>query len=401
MKQSTLFAAKRTIAPQRYVRPGGFSLVELLIALALGLVIVAAMSQLFVNISRTNIEMAKTNSQIENARFAMQFLQGDIIHAGFWGGFIPEFDDLTVPGTPTDLPTAKPTPVCLPYTAPADWNDSYRDALFGIPVEVYGPTATPAGCGAVVTDRLAGTDLLIVRHASTCVAGEANCEAFSASKLYVQVSNCEDDAQRVELDPGEYILQELDCATVEARRKYVQNIYYIRDWANVNAPKDGIPTLVRSEFDVTGGIPQQQAPVALVEGIERFRVEVGIDRDSQTGELIHQDAPILWVDVDSRTTPSNRGDGVPETGFERCLSEDVGCTAVELSNVVAVKLYLLARANEVTQGYTDTKSYTLGSAPAEVFNNGFKRHLFSATIRINNVAGRRETPFDPSEVVIP
>ena len=117
---------------------------------------------------------------------------------------------------------------------------------------------------------------------------------------------------------------------------------------------------------------------------------------------IDQEVAVDWVDEDVRTTPRNRGDGVPETEFERCLSEDVGCTVEELANVVAVKLYILARANEPTAGYTDSKSYTLGSAAAETFAspaNTFKRHLFNATIRINNVAGRRETPFDPSEVV--
>jgi type IV pilus assembly protein PilW len=382
--------SKCTALPHRWPRQQGLSLIELLIALVLGVIIVIAMSQLFVNISRANTEMAKTNSQIENARFAMQFLQGDIVHAGYWGGFLPEFDDFALPGAPGDVPVAKPTPVCLPFDV-ATWDEAYRESLIGIPLEVYGPGAMPAGCNAIVTDRVADTDLLIVRHAATCVAGDAGCEAFNAAKLYLRVSNCNSDVDRYELDPdpATYVVKERDCTALAARRKFIQNIYYIRSWAN--AVGDGIPTLVRSEFDLVGSALEQKAPVALVEGVERFRVEVGIDRQSQTGGWIDYTAAIVWQDDDFKTTPINRGDGVPEAGFERCLSEDAACTVGLMTNVVAVKMYLLARANEATQGYTDEKSYTLGLEDVPAFNDSFKRHVFSATVRINNVAGRRET----------
>jgi type IV pilus assembly protein PilW len=384
--------------PVARARQRGLSLIELMVALALGLIIVAALAQLFVNISRTNLEMAKTNSQIENARFAMQFLQNDIVHGGYWGGYIPDFDDFTVEGEPDHEPTSKPNPVCQAYTT-ADWDVAYRDSLLGIPVEVYGPGALPSGCGVVVTDRLADTDLLIVRHAGTCVAGDADCEAVGSGKLYLRVSNCVDDTESYELDPNEpTLIQQLDCTTSEGRRKFVQNIYYVRDYAYVAGDK--IPTLMRSEFDLTpGGNLEQQAPVELVEGIERFWVELGIDRKSQTGQDSNYSA-IVWVDEDSRTTPRNRGDGVPEAGFERCRSEDTGCEIDDLTNVVAVKIYLLARASEATAGYTDSKTYTMGSLNVAAFNDGFKRHVFNSTVRINNIAGRRETPFDPNEVGI-
>ena len=138
------FCTVMKTCPVARSRHRGLSLIELMVALVLGLIIVAALVQLFLNISRTNQEMAKTNSQIENARFAMQFLQNDIVHAGYWGGYIPDFDDFSTDGTPNHEPTAKPDPVCQAYN-PAD--ETYRDSLLGIPVEVYGPTALPNGCG--------------------------------------------------------------------------------------------------------------------------------------------------------------------------------------------------------------------------------------------------------------
>ncbi|UUZ48426.1 hypothetical protein LP420_37485 [Massilia sp. B-10] len=58
-----------------------FSLIELMISIGLSLVIVAALAAIMLNISRTNTEMAKSNSQIESGRFAIQVLENDLIHA--------------------------------------------------------------------------------------------------------------------------------------------------------------------------------------------------------------------------------------------------------------------------------------------------------------------------------
>jgi type IV pilus assembly protein PilW len=57
-----------------------------------------------------------------------------------------------------------------------------------------------------------------------------------------------------------------------------------------------------------------------------------------------------------------------------------------------VKLYVLARADAPTTGYLDSKTYALGTVALGPFNDGYKRHVFSTTVRINNVAGRRLTP---------
>ena len=177
-------------------RTSGLSLIELMVALALGIVIVAALSELFVNISRTNLEMARTNSQIENARFSMLFLQDDIVHAGFWGAYVPQFDDLSLTDIPDDVsvlggtPLAIPDP-CKPYE---EWDDvgdadyvSYRNELIGIPLEVT--SAAPGTCGGIVVFQEPNTDVLVVRHAETCEPNIGNCDdTGTAGQLYFQPS---------------------------------------------------------------------------------------------------------------------------------------------------------------------------------------------------------------------
>lgn len=414
----------RTRFPALYRLQAGFSLVELMVAITLGLLIAVALIALFLNIARANSEMAKTNSQIENGRFTLQLLQLDIAHAGFWGGYVPQFDDHTVADIPADVPTAVPDP-CLLYSTP--WTAAHITNLIGIPVQAYSDTP-PSGAGCVTdmaTNKQPNTDVLVVRHAETCVAGSGgNCEADSANKLYFQSSlsyhlplprpvpepNCPtgqtaDTAAYTLGTVGFNTLHKKDCtALVTEKRKFISNIYYIRDYAR--AVGDGIPTLMLSQFDLGGGVLAHQTAIPLIEGIEGFRVEFGIDSLSDTGAAVDYTAAINWADPDNLISPTNRGDGTPDGAFVRCPvpaavldttppskhPAAAVCTVAQLTNVVAVKLYVLARAETATLGYTDSKTYALGSTTLGPYNDGFKRHVFSTTVRLNNISIRRETP---------
>src|SRR5688572_4128831 len=68
-------------------RHRGFSLIELLISLALGLMLMAGLVGVFVNASQANREFHRASEQIENGRYAMDVLMNDLHHAGFYGPF--------------------------------------------------------------------------------------------------------------------------------------------------------------------------------------------------------------------------------------------------------------------------------------------------------------------------
>uniref|UniRef100_UPI0026215670 PilW family protein n=1 Tax=Pseudomonas sp. TaxID=306 RepID=UPI0026215670 len=65
------------VAPQ-----SGFSLIEMLVVVAISLLMMVAILQLFLDVTRTQDEMAKTNAQMENGRFAIQVIKDDVIHGG-------------------------------------------------------------------------------------------------------------------------------------------------------------------------------------------------------------------------------------------------------------------------------------------------------------------------------
>lgn len=373
----------------------GFGLVELMVSMTIGLVIVAALVAMFAGTSRNNREMASANSVIENGRFAIQLLEDDLVHAGYWGTWVPRFDNPTFADLPDDVPTAVPDP-CLAYD-PGVWDAAYYSDLLGIPVQAYEADDVALPCAALLANRGADSDVLVVRHAEMCVPGVGGCEDDIAGDIYIQSSLCATEPTPMVIGPepdAAFALTARNCAALAEKRKFISHIYYVRDYARVAG--DGIPTLVRSEFDLVGGVLSHQPPVALIEGVDTLRVEIGIDDTSRTGELVDNSAAIDWlVDPDdplAKNVARNRGDGIPDGDFVRCTAA-TPCTAEQLTNATAVRVYVLARSREPTTGYTDTKEYQLGASGAVgPFNDGFKRHVYATTTRLINVSGRRERP---------
>jgi type IV pilus assembly protein PilW len=359
------------------LRQAGFSLVELMVAMVISLLIMAAVLTLFLDVTRTNDDMAKTNVQIENGRFSLQMIGNDLMHAGFWDGYIPEYDDLTATTEPAGYPdTFTPPEPCLGF---ASWTPAYTDNLLRMPVQSF--PEVPAGCEGIVKNHKVDTDVLVVRHINNCVADSDDCDASNPSRVYFQTSFCsEASPYDYVLDKSGFTLQKRDCENPADKRRLVMHIYFIRD----------DDTLMRAEF-VAGDDPDTEWSVQpMIDGVEHFVVELGVDNLSDSGEDVDYEQPVLWADPLNKVSPRNRGDGAPDGDFVRCPED--GCDIEQLLNVVAAKLYLLVRSPQESVGYTDNKTYTLGSADPVTPGDSFKRHLYSTSVRLHNVSARRETP---------
>ena len=344
----------------RHMRQAGFTLVELMVSMVIGLLIVLALITLLINVNRNNSEMAKTNRQIENGRFALQVLQNDLVHAGFWGRLGYSMVAKSFP--PFPVPTDIPNPCVV-----TGWDDPYKSNLLAIPVQGFSNGSTLLGCN--VSGVLASSDVLVVRHANTCTAGTANCDGGTDTGPHIQVSACRSEVPpeaRYVIDSAAFPLREKNCTTIAARSKVVSNIYYL-------ATSNNLPTLMRVSL-VNGAY---STPQPLIEGIEAFRLEYGIDTLGKNG-----------LPINTAAVPPNPADGSADT-YVSCAP----CTLVQLANIVAVKIHVLARNLEATPGYTDSKSYQLGATAAiAAANDGFKRHVYSTTVRLVNPSGRREAP---------
>src|SRR5262249_25624394 len=95
----------------------GFSIVELMVALTIGLLLLTLLAVILSNASRSQRETFLAAEQIENGRYAVDMLSDDIHHAGFWGYYsgtltapagLPEPRDTST--APPQAPQASPPP---------------------------------------------------------------------------------------------------------------------------------------------------------------------------------------------------------------------------------------------------------------------------------------------------
>lgn len=323
-------------------RQQGLTLVELMIAITLGLMILAGATTIFVRNSRTGDEIKKANQQIENGRYASALLADDLKNAGY----LAEFD-------PTQLPTPTAPDPCATDLA------SLKAAL-SMPVQGYDNGATVPSC---ISDYKTNTDIIVVRRASTCALGEPGCDAAVSGAVYFQASGCNSATELGSGNVDNYYAMDtvqtnltrkrVDCsATLAPVHQYRVHIYFI---ANNYKTGDGIPTLKRAELGASGF-----SVVPLVEGIEDLQIEYGID---------------------NLTTPT----GAPDSFTSSPASDQA------MRNTVAARLHLLARSTTPSLGHADTKTYSLGTGVSHTpsaADAAYKRHVYEATVRINNTAGR-------------
>src|SRR5258708_6514528 len=153
----------------------GYTIIELMIAITISLIILASLVSIFANNSRTRAEIERANQQTENGRYALQLITDDLHNAGYFAEFNPAL-----------LPT--------PLTKPDPCDVSVAGLNGAIPIAVQGYD-NGAGAPACLVDVRAGTDILVVRHASTCAVGSAGCDPNLANDAYFQASDCNNIAE--------------------------------------------------------------------------------------------------------------------------------------------------------------------------------------------------------------
>ncbi|MDX1610252.1 MAG: PilW family protein [Halofilum sp. (in: g-proteobacteria)] len=323
-------------------RQTGFSLTELMIAAVIGLLLLGGVITISISSSRTQRELEQVGRQVENGRYAIEFLGDSLRHAGYYG----EYYQLASP------PGALPDPCS---TALGDIEDAMP-----LPIQGYdNPTGVPPISCLSDAQHRDGTDILVIRRVSTSptdIASLTNNDLYlqtrADSHVLAQATGSEDASS-----PGSFTLDKRDGSTANIRKFHVE-IYFI----GPNA--DNVPTLKRLMIGPAGGSLAFQEQ-ELVDGIEYFEIEYGIDRS---------------------------GDGSPnETAAGTGDAYETTPTVAEFADVVALKVHLVARSIGTLAGHTDTKTYDLGlETDVGPLNDGFRRRAYSMTTRATNIALRRE-----------
>ena len=373
----------------------GFSLVEMMIAMTIGLMITAGLVTIFANTSNSQQEMRRSSQQIENGRYAMDVISQDFQVTGYFGSY-----------RKITAPAVAPDPCSLAL--------SDIQASINLPVQVYQAASLtadpilPASCAAYLpsTNLSNGSDVVVIRRSDTQFLAIGT--ATPAGQVYSQANPSTID---IHLGGGTTTCTSRadgTAATVTRRlqypattdicngtaspagyiRQYHVHIYFVAPCAiptagtTCDSTADGgkpIPTLKRLELTATAGATAFKT-TNIAEGVEFLKLTYGID---DTPNTVNSDTGLI-------------GDGSPDR-------YSPAPSLADMSNIVTARIDILVRNPEPSAGFTDTKTYALGvdtvvntnpagTIPATILDQTYRRHVYAAEIRLVNLSSRKEIP---------
>lgn len=338
--------------PQKGYRAGrsaGFSLVEMMVAIAVSLILMAGVIQLMVGNKQAYRLQEGASRLNENARFAVADISHKLRMGGHWGGVPASFVD-TDPGAI----------VSSNDCTQAGWTAVSNAGLGGY----EGAASSPMQTCIPNANYVANSDVVLVRYASADAVPTA--QATSApldSDIFLRVSV----GRRGEIVKGADItslpgdLYDAGDPDADGVFNYPYQIfaYFVRPCSAPGTDKvcntaddvgDGIPTLVRLALN---GDELEEEDV--VEGVEQMQVLYGVNTDG---------------DLEGNADRYFTADNVPNW-----------------DNVVSVRLSLLVRNPETDVAADDTNVYPMAGGfnytpPAS--DRQYTRKLFNDVIQIRN-----------------
>ncbi len=332
----------RTINRNIKLRGLGMSLVELMVSLLIGSILMVGAITIFVK-SKDTYRLNETMGRVqENARLALGMLGPDLRLSNFWGRG-SDANVLTLGAGETD---AVPAGLAVAGSCRQNWAIDVQR-----PIEGFNNNFPYAGCAPFGNGAQAGSDVLVTRHASSIEAPAATpgrVQVFStrtAGRLFA------DGIAPVGL-PGTSRVADL-----------IAHAYYVsQDSGPGPAPFGsgvGLPSLRRKAL-VPGPLVQDEE---VSPGIEDFQVQIGIDTDPIGSPL--RGSINRWVN------PGNPIIDPLSGGFD------------PNAKIVAVKVWLLVRADRREPGFTNSTNYVYADKNV-AFNDSFRRLLVSETYQLRN-----------------
>lgn len=321
----------------------GFSLIELMIALVLGLLVLLGLYVVFSSSTQNYREDSATAKLSEELRFGYGILTQDLEMTGFWSGTYDPIQITVQSGTNVaDADECGPgvagwsvdltNPLAVANNIDTNVGDVFEC------LDLDDDDLVP-GTDAIAIKRLIGVPIIPASGHAGSVAGDIYLRSNNTvGTLFTWVNSSSTPSSPA----GTATSPIIDWL-------YSINIYYIRNYS-VTAG-DGIPSLCRKALGTSGGNPAYSPTECFASGIEDLQIEIGID---------------------------GNGDGLPD----RFISAP---TAVEAAGAVAVRVAVLARSEKAVSGYTNAKTYTLGDA-THTPNDRFYRNLMISTVPLRNRA---------------
>jgi type IV pilus assembly protein PilW len=312
----------------------GLTLVELMVALAIGSFLVIGAVQIYSQ-SRQAFVINESIARVqETAQFAMDTIESDLRMASNWGR---TSRSLAVEGRSL---AADPNPKNLgvPVACGADWVLDLAVPVDGANNAFNLPCAAQGGAQAA-------SDLITVRRASVAA------QPLEAGRLQVQTTRVQGEV----FDDGAVpaMFSPVDSET----HNLMVSSYYVAQ-PNAGNLVPNVPTLRRKTLTVTGGAAtiddQEIAP-----GVENLQVQLGIDVDDDNT-------------VDRYVNPGDEIYDPAAPGY------------VPGARVMTARIWLVVRGTSLELGVQDPTDYEPGDVDLGTFNDNIRRLQVSKTILLRN-----------------
>ena len=374
-------------------RQHGVTLIEMMVAITIGLILIAGIIELFVSNKHAYRIQEGSNVLNENGRYALNQIEYSLRMADHWNG-VKSWDPVNVDsridvdgsiGALTNNCTE--LPVSNSVLPPVGVGTAF--AGFGLVGFDGTPANSPLGSCIPNSDYQANTDMIVVRYGEPLPGIQRNdltsnlvllgtppgrqimvhttvgkraviYQAKDASSLFdFGTGSAKTELQDKPLgDPDHYL---------SAYQAFKFEVYFIRRCASqdlgtanqCDAADDTIPTLTRLVLDTDGKTLIQQDVIA---GVEQMQVSYGVDTDGNLSANQYKNATEVTA-------------------------------AGQWGNVVEVRLSLVLRNLERDQAYKDIATYQLyggagGTGQAYTPDpsvQNFHRKVFNTTIQVRNL----------------
>lgn len=304
----------------------GFSVLELFIALAVGLFLLLGVLSVFVGLKTTVQETSTYGELQENGRFALSILTDDLLRQDFWGDYTGTFDLISLNNV------LEPAP--LNDCAGEGLNNATFPVANGHFRTLWGDTVTTAAQMGCITDAKTGTDIIQLKRV---VADPVTLTP--AGNYYLNTNN-----SGGEIFAGGEVVPDIDNSQIW---QYQHHIYYVKEEVQGSV---SVPVLMQ------GRLTNSMTFDPIIDGIEMIRFMYGVDT---TDDGIVN----AFISADNMTQ-----------GLWNNASN---------SKIIAVKIYVLARSIMPDNKYDNANSYQLGDIQF-VANDNYRRLLFSSTVTLYN-----------------
>ncbi|WP_426369197.1 PilW family protein [Pseudocolwellia sp. HL-MZ7] len=317
----------------------GFTLLEIFVALAIGLVLIGGVLSVFVGMKTTTQETSSMGELQENGRFAVSLLTDDLLRQNLWGDLSSNLSSgLLITPAP-----ANPAGDCI---GGGFNNGSFPQPGVGSFRTIWAQTVDNInildGC---IDDAVIDSDVIQIKRVVANPVAQADIQV---NRYYIN-SGFENAAI--------FLGNAGAVPTVNQSRiwEYQHHVYYIRE---DKVGDEVIPVLMQGRLQNAGNAMSFNM---LVEGIERIHYMFGVDT-SGDGVINAYIAPVNMLE--------NYWDNANNV------------------KILAVKLYVLVRSIRPDRNYDNDNVYQMGDVSFDASGDNYRRILFSTTVSMPNATLR-------------